>query len=120
MAAPKDPAEHQLVVKAITCNVGGCCEWDEKAARRVRSQPPWPGLTPEGIKELLIDGVANQGVEVIQVEEKRDDYKDRPFYYKAIVPVKELRHGLFVEFVLDDDDPELPVVRIVNAHEQNR
>ena len=57
---------------------------------------------------------------VIQVEESRPEYDDRSFYYKAIIPVEGLPHGLFVEIILDDDDPELPSVRIVNAHKQTR
>ena len=55
-----------------------------------------------------------------QVPETRPDYSDRRFYYKAVLPVSEFRHGLFVEIVLDDDDAELPAVRLVNAHEQKR
>ncbi len=119
MAAPKDPAEHALVSKAITCRVRGCCEWDDKEAHRVRSSPPLPGLTPEGIREELIHYVCAGG-EVVQVDEKRPERDDRPFYYKVIVPMEGLRHGLFVEIVLDDDDAELPSVRLVNAHEQRR
>ncbi len=117
MAAPKDPAEHALVVKAITCGVGGCCEWDEKAARRFRRNPPLSGLTPEGVKDELIDYVSRGG-DVVQVDETRTEYNDRAFYYKVILPTSGLRHGLFIEIVLDDDDPELPTVRIVNCHEQ--
>ncbi len=121
MAAPKDPAEVELALLAIrSCHVTGCCEWDEKAARRLRGQPPLPGLTPEGIRDLLYDFVANQGGEVIQMQETRPEYNDRPFFYKVIVPVQGLRHGLFVEIVLDDDDPDVPAVRIVNAHEQRQ
>jgi len=33
------------------------------------------------------------------------------------IPLEVLPRGLFVEIVLDDEDPDLPVVRIVNAHE---
>jgi hypothetical protein len=119
MAVPRDPNKHALVVQAITCGVGGCCEWDEKAARRTRSDPSLQGLTPEGVKEELTEYV-RAGGEVIQVEEKRREYSDRAFYYKVILPVNGLRHGLFIEIVLDDDDPELPAVRIVNCHEQTR
>jgi hypothetical protein len=119
MATPRDPAEHALVVQAITCGVGGCCEWDEKAARRFRSGPPLPGLTPEWVSDELMDHVLNGGV-VIQVDETRPEYNDRPFYYKVTLPVQGLRHGLFIEIVLDDDDPTLPSVRIVNCHEQTR
>ena len=50
--------------------------------------------------------------------EKRPEYDDRRFYYRAIIPVVGLPRGLFVEIILDDDDAELPCVRIVNAHEQ--
>lgn len=121
MKAPKDPAEHALVILAITCGVTGCCEWDEKAARRFRSGPPLEGLAPAGVRQLLIEHVRDEGPGVVtQVEETRPEYSDRRFYYKVIVPVAELRHGLFVEVVLDDDDPELPTVRIVNSHEQTR
>lgn len=117
MGEPKDPAELDLVRRAISLgHITGCCEWDDKAARRLRRQPPLPGLTPEGIKELLVAFVAHQMDKVVQVEEKRSEYRERPFYYKVSVPIEGLAHGLFVEIVLDDEDPELPVVRIVNAH----
>lgn len=119
MAAPRDPTEHALVVKAITCRVSGCCEWDEKSAQIFRYNPPLSNLTPEGVKDELIDHVDNGG-EVVQVDQTRPEYKDRPFYYKVIVPMQGLRHGLFIEIVLDDDDPDLPVVRIVSGHEQRR
>lgn len=117
MPAPKDPGEHALVLRAITCRVGGCCEWDEKAARRFRAVPPVSALTPEGVKEDLIAHVTAGG-DVIQVAEIRPEYNYRPFYYKAIIPTPGLRHGLFVEIVLDDDDADVPSVRIVNCHEQ--
>jgi hypothetical protein len=121
MAEPKDPDELKLVHLAVTLShVTGCCEWDEKAARRFGSQPPLPNLTPEGVTQLLHEYVVNQGGEIIQAEEKREEYSDRPFYYKVVIPVEGLRRGLFVELVLDDDDADCPVVRIVNAHEQGR
>jgi hypothetical protein len=120
MVAPRDPTEHALVVQAITCGVGGCCEWDEKAAKRFRSAPPLPGLTPEGVKDDLVAYVQGGANRVVQVIEKRSEYNDRRFYYKVILPMHGLRHGLFVEIVLDDEDPELPTVRIVDAHEQTR
>jgi hypothetical protein len=126
MSAPEDPGELDLVQRAITIRsitgsfVTGCCEWDEKAARRLRARPPLPGLTPEGIRDLLYDFVATQGGVLLQVAETRPEYQDRRFYYKAVIPVEGLVHGLFVEIVVDDDDPELPEVRLVNAHEQIR
>ncbi len=118
MAVPQDPVELELVRKAITlAHITGCCEWDERAARRLRGQPPVPGMTPEGVKGLLHHFVGVEGGEVRQIPEKRPEYQDRPFYYKVIIPLEGLARGLFVEVVLDDEDPDLPVVRIVNAHE---
>lgn len=119
MATPGDPAELALVVKAITCGVGGCCEWDERAARRFRASPPLPGLTPEGIKDELMAHVGGGG-DVIQVGETRPEWNDRPFYYKVVLFCPALRYGLFIEIVLDDNDPDLPAVRMVNCHEQTR
>jgi hypothetical protein len=41
----------------------------------------------------------------------------RDYWYKVIIPVPDLlAKGLFME--LFDDDPDLPEVRLVNAHEQ--
>ena len=119
MAKPVDPAEHALVAKAIELGrrFKGCCEWKDSSARRVRQKPPCEGLTPEGIKELLVQHVEQKG-ELSQVREKRDEYADRRFYDKAVVAVPGLVRGLFVEVVLVDDDPDCPAVLIVNAHEQ--
>ncbi len=55
-----------------------------------------------------------------QVKEQRPEHGDFEFYYKAIIPVAEFRHGLFVEMCLTDDDADYPVVLIVNAHPQRK
>jgi hypothetical protein len=122
MGEPINPAELALVCKAIALGetTGGCCEWNEKAARRIRERPPCEGLTPEGVRQLLIEFVVRQGGKVIQVKERRAEHPDRQFYYKAIVPVASFVHGLFVELVVTDDDDDYPSVAIVNAHEQTR
>ncbi len=44
-----------------------------------------------------------------------DKYDD---YDKAIIPVEDFPHGLFVEMRLTGDDPDVPVVTLVNAHTQ--
>jgi hypothetical protein len=115
-----DPTELALVYLAIRCGVTGCCEWDDKAAKRIRTDPDLLGLTPAEIERLLHEYVIVHDGQVQQVEETRPEYSDRRFYYKVIIPITEFRRGLFVEIVLDDDDPELPCERIVNAHEQKR
>lgn len=117
-----DEAELALVQKAVElgCRFQGYCEWAESAARRIREKPPCEGLTPEGIKALLGNFIANGG-SLIQVPEKRQEKRDQGFhyYYKAIVPVSELQRGLFVELVLIDDDQDDPAVLIVSAREQS-
>ena len=122
MGEPVKPEELALVCKAIALaeTTRGCCEWKESAARRIRARPPCEGLTPEGIRQLLIEFVVRERGETIQVKETRAEYPDRRFYYKAIVPVADFVHGLFIEVVLTDDDADYPSVEIVNAHEQTR
>ena len=107
MAKPIDPGELDLVRKAISLShVRGCCEWDDREAERFQDQSPLPELSPEDIRDLLHDFVVNQGGLVIQVEERREQYRDRRFYYKAVIPRPEFRHGLFVELVLANEDPD--------------
>lgn len=77
-------------------------------------------MTVATIRQQLCDFVASHPEAVIQVAERRDEYLDRKFYYKVILPVAEIKNGLFVELILDDDDPNYPVVLIVNSHEQRR
>lgn len=114
-----DPAEHELVLLAIrSYRTTGCCEWHEKAARRVREQGlPIPGLTPDGVRQLLIEFVVNHGGKIEQMVEKRPQYRHRDYWYRAVIPVPDLLRGLFVEIVMDDPDPDCPAVLIVNAHE---
>ena len=113
-------AELALVRLALTCGTFGCCVWDDRAARRIRGDRAFKDLTPDNILDFLCAFVANKGGEITQREEKRAEYSDRRFWYRVVVPVPVFPHGLFVEMVLDDDDPEVPVVRLVNAHEQRR
>src|SRR5437868_291649 len=106
-----DAAELALVIQAIKCGVTGCCEWDDRATRRILADQDLQAFTPDGIRALLQEFVANKG-SIQQVPETRPEYSDRRFYYKAVLSVPEFRHGLFVEIVVDDDDPELPAVRL--------
>jgi hypothetical protein len=122
MRSVADPAELALVMHAIALgkSARGYCEWQESAVRRLLHRPPFPGFTPEGIRERLCRFVVDENGTVAQVKEKRLERMDRRYYYKAIVPVPELARGLFVELVLIDDDAKAPAVQIVNAHEQGR
>ncbi len=64
-------------------------------------------------------GISRSGGKISQVHEtregRREDYR---FYYKAIIAVDDLPLPLFVEMRLIDDDPEYPVVALVNCHLQ--
>jgi hypothetical protein len=114
----EDKGEYELVIKAIACGTTGCLEWNPQEAMNVRKNPWLKGLTPEGIREDLIDHVRNGGI-VKQVRETRRSYSHRNFYYKSIVPYPDLfQKGLFVEMELFIPDPDCPVVHILNAHEQ--
>ncbi len=121
MASPQDPGELALVIKAVTCGTTGCCEWEDSAMERFRRFSPVRSLDPESLRGMLTHSVSS-GTPVIQVEETREVWKKRRFfnrfYYKVLVPITGLTHGLFVELVLMDDDPDVPSVVIVNAHEQ--
>ena len=118
-----DPWEHALVCKALRDGLGGCVEWAESGANRVREDPDLRGLTPEFPKREVIAYIRSQeDSKVVQVKEEREPYRDRyRFYYKVILPMADFRHGIFIEMILtSDDDPDYPEVTLVNAHPQRR
>lgn len=82
MADSEAGRELELVKQAILLGrrFHGCCEWDERTARRVEERPPCLGMTPKGIKDLLLEFVASEVTSVRQVVEQRSDYYDRQFY----------------------------------------
>jgi hypothetical protein len=114
-----DPDEHALVMKALRSGLSNCVEWiSERTILRIRNDPDCHGLTPEGIRQELLDFI-RAGGEVIQKEETRPEYAHYRFFYKAVLPIEGFPRGFFVELVLHDDDPDYPEVRVVNAHPQH-
>lgn len=114
-----DPATHQLVVQALTCTLSNCVEWiNDKEASRVQSDPTNQGLSPEEIKELVRAYVRLRGPSCVeQLREDRENWRHiREYWYRVIVPIKGFPRGLFVELELIDEDPEVPVVVLLNAH----
>jgi hypothetical protein len=114
-----DPAAHQLVVQALTGTLSNCVEWiNDKEANRVRTDPANQGLRPGEIIRLLREYVRVSGPSSVeQIREQREAWRDRrDYWYKVIVPVDGFPHGLFVELELLDDDPDVPVVVLLNAH----
>ncbi len=114
-----DPDEHGLVIRALRSGLSNCLCWkDDQTLIRVKNDPDLQGLAPSAIKQLLKEFVAVGGL-VVQKPEGRPGHRDHyRFYYKAIIPFDGCPRGLFVEFVLADDDPDFPVVHLGNAHPQ--
>lgn len=112
-------AELELVRKAIESGLGGCVEWEVKVSDRVASDLAGFGLKLSDVRRELIEHIRGGG-EIFQVKEVRSTWASRrEYWYKAIVPMpKSFKKGLFVEMELANDDPELPEVRLLNAHEQ--
>lgn len=115
MPAPDDV---ELVRKAILSSTTGDCEWSDSAIRIMRSDPSLSGLTEEGVESLLQEYIA-QGGSIDRRAEKRTEYP-QDFWYRVIVPMKQFKHGLFIEIILVDEDPEAPIVQIVSVHEQRK
>jgi hypothetical protein len=116
-----DAAQLELVHKAICSGVFGHIQWKDAAARLVQDDPDLEGLTPEGIRALLRRFVLDGNQLEVRRETRREfleDDPEDPFWYRAIVPAPALRHGLFVEVKVLDDDPSEPWVEIVSAHMQ--
>lgn len=114
-----DPTAHRLVVQALSCTLSNCVEWvNEKTANRVRSDPANQGLRPGEIIRLLREFVrASDPACVEQKREEREEWKDRRnYWYRVLVPAAGFPHGLFIELELLDDDPDVPVVVLLNAH----
>jgi hypothetical protein len=113
-----DPDELALVVKAIKSGLGGCVEWLPQELERVRRDMDHHDLTPEGIRRDVIQFV-RKGGKVRQIKETRENRAHRDYYYKIILPMPDVfKKGLFIEMELVKNDPELPEVVLVNAHEQ--
>jgi hypothetical protein len=118
-----DPIEHALVVKAFASACGprgyvtGYVEWiDDNAIAIARSKlADLDGLTPEGIRRMSIEYV-NAGFEIVQSEETRDNWSEFRFKYFVQIPLEGSPFRVYVEFRLNDPDPDDPTVHIVSAH----
>lgn len=110
----------QLVNKAIASGILGHIQWKESAAHLVRCDPCLQGLTPEGIRTMLRQFVLDGNSLEVRHEQRLEyleEHPDEPFWYRAVLPVSGFPRGLFVEVRLIDDDPEMPWVEIVSAHQ---
>src|SRR5262245_49402091 len=99
-------ARLDLVHRAISSGVFGHIQWKDSAARLVRDDPEMEGMTPEGIRSLLRQFVLDGNVLTVR-HEMREEYlkecPDDPYWYRAIIPSRDLPRGLFLEVRLVDD-----------------
>jgi hypothetical protein len=115
-----DPAAQlELVRKALTSGLSNCVEWvSDNVQRRIHKDTALVPLTPRLITRLVIEHAKNGGT-ISQRKEDREVWKDlREFWYFVVVPAEGFPRGLFVEMELQDDDPDVPVVILLNAHPQ--
>ena len=114
-----------LVHLAIRSGVLGQIRWKDSAEGLVRDDAELEklGLTPRKIRALLRQFVVDGNLLEARAE-TREEYlsenPDDPYWYRAIVPVPELQHGVFIEIKLVDNDPVEPWVEIVSAHRQEK
>lgn len=119
-----DRDEHALVVKAFASArgqwgyVSGYVEWiDDYAMEVARSKlADLDGLTPGEIRKLSIDSVNDGLVQIVQSKETRPNWSEFRFKYIINIPFDGVPWRVFVEFRLNDSDPQDPTVHIVSAH----
>ncbi len=111
------PALITLVRKAISLyKTTGCLEYvNEELQRRIRRDLSEVG-TPSYIKELLAIYSAAGGQIDCKVEEREERQDRREFWFRVRVPVVAYPQPLFYELELLDDDPDVPMVVILNVH----
>jgi hypothetical protein len=118
-----NPSDLAAVYKAfqLSCGprgyVNGYVEWSSRGHANTQRNLSHLGLTPEGAWELAVEFV-RQGGQIVQCAQTRQEYSDLEYYYKAVFPFDGLPRGVFVELILVQDDPDDPIVHIVNAHPQ--
>ena len=113
-----DPDELALVRKAFGCGLSNCVMWrDARTMRRVEDEGLGDtGLRAAAVLQLTLKYVRGGGA-VYQIEEKRSEYRcQHRYWYKILLEIDGDEKLLFVEAILHDDDPEFPVVLLVNAH----
>lgn len=113
-----EAVEIALVEQAIASRLGGCLDWvDERAERKIRSDAELRGLTPNAIKEILVDWVDRKSCAITRRRENRPEFTHRrEFWFRVLGAVPGFPRDLFVELELTDDDDDCPVVTILNAH----
>jgi len=114
MMTPEE--EMELVLHAIRETASGYLIWERREENRVRRELTPQNITSEAVRFLLQDFVRS-GNPIEARKEERPHWMDRrERWYCAIIPIDKLANGLFVEFWLMNDEPDNPIVEIVNAH----
>jgi hypothetical protein len=112
-----------LVHLAIRSGVLGHIQWKPAAERLANDDPDLHGIGIAAhhvrvmLREFVLDGNSLDACMETRAEYLAEN-PDDPCWYRAVIPVAGLPHGLFVEVRLVDDDPKEPWVEIVSAHRQ--
>lgn len=92
--------------------VTGYVTWKEVAREWVRKN--LQGVNPESIAGLMHDSVAAGGT-IDQVREQRPEWNDREYHYDFRLQISG--RVIYIESILQDDDPSDPTINIVSIHD---
>jgi hypothetical protein len=118
-----DPrAKPDLVRKAILSKCIGDFEWiSRREELRLAGDLENCGFTPTEIKRITREWVRCGGAVLCKWEERGEYLHGRDFFYWVIVEgIDEFPDGFYVELQLTDDDPEDPIVHLLNAHPEKK
>src|SRR5580704_15214484 len=111
-----DPEE--LVRKAISSGLTNCCWMPKEVQDRMDRDRAMRGWRWEGILAYLREYIADHPEAVEQRREQRPDVLRRRLeehpraledWFRVILPMEDFVHGLFVEIILVDPDPDYPI-----------
>jgi len=108
--------EYQIIIDAILRKGTGYLIWKGSIRERLVKET---GMSLRVFEEYIRSCLRGEN-KLHQKPEERDDWKDHyDFMYWMILPLFDrFKKGYFVEFRCEDDEPDSPVVMIVNGHEQ--
>jgi hypothetical protein len=110
-----------LVRLAASSGLSNCFDWiDSEVALRVSGDPANQGFTAITIRQLAQAWIVGGGEIREWVENRENWIHRREFWYSITVNIDGFPRGEFVEMELVDNDPEFPVVALLNAHPQVR
>lgn len=93
-------------------NVTGYITWKEIAREWVERN--LAGLTTQAVGELMYTHVKAGGT-IDQVHERRVEYSEFEYHYDLRFEIEGRR--VYIETLLNDDDPDDPTIHVVSIHD---